>query len=94
MNKFTEEQIENIKSTHAEIADLQKTQDKLFDKLVKELNFEDYANAWQSDSDCYIFSDDNPANWLFDSLFNTSIEDLDDSIEDMQKHWGMYNQRD
>jgi hypothetical protein len=94
MNKFTEEQIEKIKSTHAEVCDLQKTQDKLFEKLIKDLEFEDYSNAWQEDSDCYIFKDDNPANWLFDTIFNTASDELDDSIKTMEKHWGMYDQRD
>jgi len=94
MGKFTTEQIEKIKNTHAEIADLQKTQDKLFEKLTKILGFEDYAEAWRNDSDCYIFEDDNPANWLFDTIFNTATDELDDSIKTMEKHWGMYDQRD
>lgn len=94
MNKFTEEQIENIKSTHAEIADLQNTQDKLFEKLTKTLGFEDYAEAWNNDSDCYIFGDDNPANWLFDTIFNTSTDEIVDAIKTMEKHWNMYDQRD
>ena len=94
MNKFTEEQIENIKSTHAEIADLQKTQDKLFEKLIQDLDFDEYAEAWKDGSDCYIFGDDNPANWLFDTIFNTSTDEIADAIKTMEEHWGMYDQRD
>jgi len=94
MNKFTTEQIEKIKEVHTEIADLQKTQDKLFDRLIKDLEFEDYAEAWQNDADCYIFKDDNPANWLFDTIFNTAFDELCDSIKSIEEHWGMYNQRD
>jgi hypothetical protein len=94
MNKFTEEQIEKIKSTHAEVVDLQKTQDKLFEKLIKDLEFEDYSNAWDEDSDCYIFKDDNPANWLFDTIFNTAPDEVADAIKTMEKHWDMYDQRD
>jgi len=94
MNKFSKEQIQKIKKVHAEITDLQKTQDKLFDSLVKELDLEKYAQAWREDSDCYIFKDDNPTSWLFDTVFNTDADDVDKSIADLEKHWSMYDQRD
>jgi len=91
MGKFTKQQIEKIKETQTLIADLAKQQDKAHDQLVVSLGFEKYDEAWKNDSDGYVLRQDNPADWLFDLLFNTQDEDIDTAIKNIEERWGMYD---
>ena len=77
---MTSEQIEKIKTAAREIKLLSEEQDKIYNKLIKEIAFEKYEQAWSNGTE--ETSHGNPTGYLFDTIYNTILEeDIDESIE-------------
>jgi len=77
---MTSEQIEKIKIAAREIKILSEEQDKIYSKLIKEIEFEKYEQAWSNDMEETMHG--NPTGYLFDTVYNSILEeDIDKSIE-------------
>jgi hypothetical protein len=87
------DQIEKIKKAHEEISSLQRQIDVLFDTLVSDIGFQDYNSAYSSSSDLLEADSANPMNWLFDAVYNSSEDELDASIKQVEIMMNIYNDK-
>ena len=75
---MTSEQIEKIKVAAREIRNLSKEQDRVYSKLIKDLEFERYEQPWSNGTDPANIKHNNPTGYLFDVVYNTILEEEDD----------------
>lgn len=85
------DQVEKIKYSQEKVARKQREIDNIFDTLVEELGFKEYSQAWNSSSDLLDEEPSNPMNWLFDTVYNSREEDVDDNIRKIEVNMNIYH---
>lgn len=86
-------QKEKIKHTHEQVSSMQREIDVLFDKLVEDIGFQEYSSAYDSSADLMGGDATNPMNWLFDAVYNSSEDELDTSIKQVEIMMNIYNDK-
>ena len=91
---LSKEQKEKIKSANEQISSLQRQMDVVFDTLVSDIGFHEYSSAYDSSADLMGGDATNPMNWLFDAAYNSSEDELDASIKQVEIMMNIYSDDD
>ena len=88
---LSEEQKDKIRYVQEKVALLQKQMDVCFEFLVQEIGFKEYSDAYHNSSDELVLSN-NPIDPLFDAVYNSTADTIDEQLERIERSLNNYHE--